>query len=211
MEQKVKIYQSCHRHTEKKKEPKWLSWRVILKIGSLFGTSWCCIGYCWIAPPLEPKWLQPYSVCRSAISLRPKIESTDKTKGTFWGAEGAIQAYHSLYDQLEPFWLLLEIHVSGSPGDPKWLPGRPPLNTEVWLPPESQFGSSSVISDLFVYASHMWTSYGGLYVNVKLHFLYHFLPFGPSGLFRLLRQTATSFSLFLYIWVYSGEVVKLLV
>ena len=82
---------------------------------------------------------------------------THKTKGTFWGAEGAIQTYHSLPDQLDPFWLLLEshvreplepcIHVSGSPKDPKWLPRRPPLNTEVWLPPESHFGSSSIISD----------------------------------------------------------------
>ncbi len=30
---------------------------------------------------------------------------------------------------------------------PKWLPRRPPLNTEVWLPPESHFGSSSFICD----------------------------------------------------------------
>ncbi len=33
----------------------------------------------------------------------------------------------------------------GPPGEPNWLPRRPPLNTEVWLPPESHFGSSSFI------------------------------------------------------------------
>ncbi len=38
---------------------------------------------------------------------------THKTKGTFEGAMGAIQAYHSLSDQVEPFWLLLESHFGG--------------------------------------------------------------------------------------------------
>ncbi len=41
----------------------------------------------------------------------------------------------------------IQTHVSGSPGggDQRWLPRRPPLNTGVWLPPESHFGSPSFI------------------------------------------------------------------
>ena len=95
---------------------------------------------------------------------------------------GAIWAFKSISDQLDPFWLSLESHfgVLIEPeqlyllvymsiclkwylkepfwlqlgvilfytcfwisGEPKWLPKGPPLNTEVWLPPESHFGSSS--------------------------------------------------------------------
>ncbi len=47
---------------------------------------------------------------------------------------------------LVPFGPLREPGKHWLPGEPKWLPRRPPLTTEVWIPPKSHFGSSSVIS-----------------------------------------------------------------
>ncbi len=42
---------------------------------------------------------------------------TDKIKGTFWGAEGAIQTYQSPFDHVYMYLDLREIQ-NGSPGDP---------------------------------------------------------------------------------------------
>ncbi len=50
--------------------------------------------------------------------------NTDKSKGTFWGAMGAIWTFKTLSDQLDPFWLFRESH-SEELMDPKQLYLRP--------------------------------------------------------------------------------------
>ncbi len=43
-------------------------------------------------------------------------------------------------------------------GEPKWLPKGPPLNTEVCLPPESHFGSSSFMCEVLIYLVNAMTN-----------------------------------------------------
>ena len=72
------------------------------------------------------------------------------------------------------------IHVSGSPGDPKWLPRRPPLNMEVWLPPESHFGSSSFICVIYLENDYM--------TNTCFYFFFHLCVADKKEVDRLKRN-----------------------
>ncbi len=51
-----------------------------------------------------------------------------------------------------------------------WIPRRPPLNTEVWFPPESHFGSSTFMCAMFCHENGL-NYFSSIYVEIYVEIL----------------------------------------
>ncbi len=130
----LKKFKFFGKNSNQKYQNNFMSYTYKIK-GTFWGTKRAIWTFKSFSDQLDSFWLSRESHFGQLID--PKQLYLRLYLRIYWGSHG------------ERFWIPGDPetckHVSGSPGDPKWFPRRSPLNTEVWLPPESHFGSSSFI------------------------------------------------------------------